>query len=78
MCETLRVGIAGLGTVGAAVTRLLSRQADALTARTGRKIVVAGVSARDQKKRDADLASVEFFSDPVKLAASEKIDLLLN
>lgn len=50
MCETLRVGIAGLGTVGAAVTRLLSRQADALTARTGRKIVVAGVSARDQKK----------------------------
>jgi len=67
MSETLRVGIAGLGTVGATVTRLLRRQADALTARTGRKIIVAGVSARDQaKKRDADLSSVEFFSDPVK------------
>lgn len=79
MSETLRVGIAGLGTVGAAVTRLLRRQADALTARTGRKIIVAGVSARDQaKKRDADLSSVEFFSDPVKLAASEKIDLFVE
>lgn len=79
MSETLRVGIAGLGTVGAAVTRLLSRQADALTARTGRKIIVAGVSARDPaKKRDADLSSVEFFSDPVKLAACDKIDLFVE
>jgi homoserine dehydrogenase len=79
MSETLRVGIAGLGTVGAAVARLLHRQADALTARTGRRIVVAGVSARDEgKKRDADFSGAEFFKDPVALAASEKIDLFVE
>ena len=62
MSEILRVGIAGVGTVGAAVARLLQRQADALTSRTGRKIVVTGVSARDQsKKRDADFSGGEVF-----------------
>ncbi|MBM3642195.1 MAG: homoserine dehydrogenase, partial [Alphaproteobacteria bacterium] len=79
MSEILRVGIAGLGTVGAAVARLLHRQAEALTARTGRRIVVAGVSARDAaKERRADLSGAEFFNDPVKLAASPSIDLFVE
>jgi homoserine dehydrogenase len=79
MSEILRVGVAGLGTVGAAVARLLHRQAEALTARTGRRIVITGVSARDAgKKRDADFSGAEFFADPVKLAASEKIDLFVE
>ncbi|PPD16164.1 MAG: homoserine dehydrogenase, partial [Methylocystis sp.] len=79
MSEILRVGIAGLGTVGAAVARLLRRQAEALTARTGRQIVLAGVSARDAAKdRDADLSGAEFFPDPVKLASSPAIDLFVE
>ena len=79
MSEILRVGIAGLGTVGAAVARLLQRQEQALTARTGRRIVVTGVSARDAgKKRDADFSGAEFFHDPVKLATSETIDLFVE
>ncbi|WP_330082895.1 homoserine dehydrogenase [Methylocystis iwaonis] len=79
MSEILRVGIAGLGTVGAAVARLLQRQEQALTARTGRHIVVTGVSARDAgKKRDADFSGAEFFHDPVKLATSETIDLFVE
>lgn len=79
MSELLRVGIAGVGTVGAAVVRLLVRQAEALAARTGRRIVVAAVSARDpQKARDADLRGAEFFADPVSLAISPKIDLFVE
>ncbi len=79
MSDILRVGIAGVGTVGAAVARLLTRQADALTSRTGRKIIVTAVSVRDPgKERDADLSAVEFFSDPVKLAASANIDLFVE
>ena len=79
MTDILRVGIAGLGTVGAAVARLLHRQADALTARTHRRIVVAGVSARDaDKERDADLSQAEFFADPIELAASPSIDLFVE
>ena len=79
MSEILRVGVAGVGTVGAAVARLLKRQSHALASRTGRRIVVTAISARDAgKKRDADISAVEFFSDPVALAASEKIDLFVE
>jgi len=79
MSEVLRVGVAGVGTVGAAVARLLKRQSQALASRTGRRIVVTAISARDAgKKRDADISAVEFFSDPVALAASEKIDLFVE
>jgi len=79
MSEILRVGIAGLGTVGAAVTRLLQRQTEALTARTGRRIVVTAACVKDQsKQRDADLSNIEFYADPVALASSEKIDLFVE
>ena len=79
MSEILRVGIAGLGTVGGAVVRLLATQASDLAARTGRKIVLVGVSARDpSRERGIDLADVEWFAGPVELAASDKIDLFVE
>jgi len=79
MVEVLRVGIAGVGTVGASVVRLLAQQDAALTARTGRKIVVTGISARDAgKDRGFDAAAMTFFDDPVQLAASADIDLFVE
>ena len=60
MTTSLRVGIAGLGTVGASVIRLLDRQAEALAARTGRRITVSAVSARDRsRERGVDLREAE-------------------
>ena len=50
MAEALRVGIAGLGTVGASVARVLRDKAAELTRQCGRDIVVAAVSARDPKR----------------------------
>jgi homoserine dehydrogenase len=79
MAEKLRVGVAGLGTVGASVARMLQRQAQALAARTGRDIVVSAVSARDPSKdRGVDLAGAAFFDDPVALASSDSIDLFVE
>ncbi len=79
MVETLRVGIAGVGTVGASVMRLLARQDAALTARTGRTIRVTGFSARvREKERDADLSGVAFFDNAAALAASPEIDLFVE
>ncbi|MFO1137370.1 MAG: homoserine dehydrogenase [Rhodoblastus sp.] len=79
MAEILRVGIAGVGTVGASVVRLLAQQDEALQARTGRKIVVTGISARDKAKdRGFDASAMKFFDDPVALAASEDIDLFVE
>ena len=79
MTNSLRVGIAGLGTVGSSVIRLLDRQDRALQARTGRKIVVTAVSARDKSRdRGVDLSGARWFDDPVELAASNEIDLFVE
>jgi homoserine dehydrogenase len=79
MSQILRVGIAGLGTVGASVIRLLDRQSAALASRTGRSIKVVAVSARERNRdRGVDLTGVTWFDDPVALARSNDIDLFVE
>lgn len=74
----LRIGIAGLGTVGASVLRILRRQENALAARCGRAIRVTGVSARDRSRdRGVDLSGLTWHDDPVALAKSD-IDCLVE
>ena len=66
MTRPLRVGIAGLGTVGASVIRILDRQNEAVAQRGGRPVEVVAVSARDRTKdRGVDLSRFTWFDDPV-------------
>ncbi len=77
--NTLKVGVAGLGTVGSGVVRLLQEHAEALTVRLGRPIIVTAISVRDAKKeRGLSLSGVTWFDDPVKLAADPRIDLFVE
>src|SRR6185312_10152501 len=79
MAEALRVGIAGLGTVGGSVARVLRDKAAELTRQCGRAIVVSAVSARDAKRdRGVDLSAVKWFDDPVKLAQTAEIDVFVE
>jgi homoserine dehydrogenase len=79
MSAALRIGVAGLGTVGASVIRLLEGQRAALTARTGKQVIVAGVSARDENRdRGVDLSGAKFFANPVALAQAAEIDLFVE
>ena len=79
MAEALRVGIAGLGTVGASVARVLAEKAAELTRQCGRPITVAAVSARDRSRdRGVDFSSAEWFSDPVELAGGADIDVFVE
>jgi homoserine dehydrogenase len=79
MAEVLRVGIAGLGTVGASVVRVLNDKAAELTRQCGRQIAVTAVSARSKRKnRGVDLAGAKWFDDPVKLAAEADIDVFVE
>jgi len=76
MAEPLKVGLAGVGTVGSAVIRLLEQGRDKLAARCGRPIEVIAVSARARgKKRDIDLKKLRWVSDPAALAADPAIDV---
>ena len=79
MAEALRVGIAGLGTVGASVARVLRDKAAELTRQCGRDIVVSAVSARDRSRdRGIDLGGAEWFDDPVKMAQTAAIDVFVE
>jgi homoserine dehydrogenase len=79
MSKPLRVGVAGLGVVGASLVRLLQRQSEALASRTGRAIVVTAVSARERTRdRGVDLNGVAFFDDPRALAVSDTIDVFVE
>ena len=79
MSQPLRVGIAGLGTVGAAVLGVLGRRETSLAERAGRAIAVTSVSARNRgKARGIDLGAVAWHDDPVALARSPDIDCLVE
>jgi homoserine dehydrogenase len=75
---TLRVGIAGLGTVGGGVLDLLRANADLLEARAGRRLAATAVSARDPRKqrRGVDLAGLRWHDDPRALAEDPEVDLV--
>ena len=79
MAEPLKVGLAGLGTVGTAVVELLHQGRDKLAARCGRPIEVVAVSARSRgKKRGIDLKKFRWHTDPVALARDPAIDVLVE
>ena len=79
MVAPLKVGLAGLGTVGASVVRLLDQQRTALALRCGRPIEIVAVSARSRgKNRGIDLKGLRWFDDPVKLAADPAIDAFVE
>lgn len=79
MGEALRVGIAGLGTVGASVVRVLTDKAAELTRQCGREVAVVAVSARDRHKdRGIALADAAWFDDPVALAKKAEIDVFVE
>ncbi len=79
MAAALKVGVAGLGTVGAAVVRILGERRDTLAASAGRPIHVTAVSARNRnRERKIDLGNVRWHDDPVSLAADDNVDLVVE
>jgi homoserine dehydrogenase len=79
MSNTLRLGIAGLGTVGAGVVRIVQTHADLLAARAGRPVDISAVSARSRtRERGVDLSAYDWEDDPVALARRPDVDVLLE
>lgn len=79
MSSTLRIGIAGLGTVGVGAIAILQQNAALLAARCGKSLQVVAASARDlTKKRDVSLEGIRLEADPLALANAPDIDLVVE
>ncbi|HCB76059.1 MAG TPA: homoserine dehydrogenase, partial [Sphingomonas bacterium] len=79
MTQPLRVAIAGLGTVGAGVIRLIDANGELIARRAGRPIEVVAVSARDRAKdRGVDIARFAWIDDPVALGRHDGADVVVE
>ncbi len=79
MTDGLKLGLAGVGTVGSGLLRLLEARKGELASRAGRGIDVVAVSAMNRNKnRDADISRFRFVNDPVALAKDPGIDVFVE
>jgi homoserine dehydrogenase len=79
MTRPLSVAVAGLGTVGAGVLKLLRDNADLVAARAGRPIAVTAVSARDRtRERGVPLGGLHWYDDPIALVTDPAVDAVVE
>ena len=79
MTDALRIGLAGIGTVGAGVAKVLLHNANALAARAGRPLVITAVSARARKKiRGIDLSHIPWVANAAALAGRDDVDVVVE
>ena len=79
MTEPLRLGIAGLGTVGAGVVKIVQRHGPLLASRAGRPIEITAISARSRDKdRGVPVDAYAWEDDPAALAARADVDVVVE
>ncbi|MEC9347687.1 MAG: homoserine dehydrogenase [Pseudomonadota bacterium] len=77
MTNELRIGVAGLGTVGCGLLRLLNANGALIAQRAGRPLRVTAVSARDRARdRGVDLSGVRWVDDAAALASADDVDVV--
>ncbi|PIR39000.1 MAG: homoserine dehydrogenase [Alphaproteobacteria bacterium CG11_big_fil_rev_8_21_14_0_20_39_49] len=74
----LNVGIAGLGTVGVGVVKILQSRSELLEQRTGKKINIVAVSARSQKDRGINLDGIKWYDNASDIADDENVDTVVE
>ncbi|HBM89296.1 MAG TPA: homoserine dehydrogenase, partial [Rhodobiaceae bacterium] len=79
MTTPLRIGLAGLGTVGGGVGKQLEAERARLASISGREIIVSAICARDRSKdRGFDVTGATWFDDPVDMAKNAEIDVFVE
>jgi len=79
MKTPLKIAVAGLGTVGGGVLKVLDAHADLLERRCGRRLIVTAVSARTRARdRGVDLSGVRWYEDATALAADADVDVVVE
>jgi len=79
MAEPLRIALAGLGTVGGGVIRLIEANGALIARRAGRSLEIAAVCARDRtKERGVDLSAYPWEDDMTVLAERADVDVVVE
>lgn len=79
MADPIKLGIAGLGTVGVGLIKIVQENAGLLTTRAGRPIEITAVSARSNSKdRGVDLSAYDWEDDAVNLAKRDDVDVFVE
>jgi len=79
MSDPLRLGIAGLGTVGTALVHIINNNGSTMGAASGRRFSISAVSARTRDKdRGFSMEGMEWFDDPVAMAKSDTHDVFVE
>jgi homoserine dehydrogenase len=79
MTNSLKLGIAGLGTVGVGVIDIAQTHGHSLNQRAGKPLEITAVCARNKTlDRGVDLSGYEWFDDANELAASDSIDVFVE
>ncbi|MGH6617258.1 homoserine dehydrogenase [Sphingomonas sp.] len=79
MTKPLRIALAGLGTVGGGVIRLIDANNALIARRAGRPIEIVAISARDRAKdRGVDLSRFAWVDDTTTLAHHENADVVVE
>jgi homoserine dehydrogenase len=79
MTAAVKIGLIGLGTVGQGVVRLLKTNAEEISRRVGRPVLVTHASARDlSRKRDCNLDGITVVSDPMTIARDADVDVIVE
>ena len=75
----IKIGIAGLGTVGSGVINLLEKNKVEILKRSGFEIFIVCVSASNKdKKRSCNIKGLSFYTNPLEMIRNESIDILVE
>ena len=79
MSKPFRIAVAGLGTVGAGVVKIVQTHGEALSLKAGRPVEVVAVSARSRGlERGVDLDRYRWADDAISLAGREDVDCIVE
>ncbi|WP_422344750.1 homoserine dehydrogenase [Parasphingorhabdus sp.] len=79
MTSPLRIALAGLGTVGSGVIRLVNENGAMIAQRAGRPIEIVAVTARDRNRdRGVDLSAYRWVDDMNDLATDPEVDCVVE
>jgi homoserine dehydrogenase len=77
--QTIKVGLLGLGTVGAGVVQILQQQAELIAQRLGARLVLAKVATRHpERERDVKLPDVPVVGDVTEVIQDPELPIIIE